>query len=181
MNKPRATGVCSCHQGVKVACNVKDPKRVSMKLMMQNKHWFLIQALLLLAILFWPFKIELSLPVIIRGAGIFFMIGGSALAVATISTLKNNLRPSPEPKAGGKLITTGLYSVVRHPAYGAIIISAFGLSLWSGDGARLVLSACLSIFFDAKLKMEENWLETVYPEYIDYKKQVTKKLIPWVY
>lgn len=181
MNKPRATGAYSCHQGVKVACNTKDPKRVSIVLMMQNKHWFLIQSLLLLVILFWPFRIELPLPAIIRGAGIFFVIGGSALAVAAISTLRNNLRLSPKPKAGGRLITTGLYSIVRHPAYGALLISAFGLSLWSSDGARLVLSAGLFIFFDVKLRMEENWLETTHPEYIDYKKQVTKKLIPWVY
>lgn len=164
-----------------MAGNAKDPERVSMKLMMQNKHWFLIQALLLLAILFWPFRIGLPLSAIVRNTGIIFLIGGSVFAVAAISALRNNLGPSPEPKAGGRLITTGLYSIVRHPAYGAIIISAFGLSLWLGDGARFVLSVCLSLFFDAKLKVEEKWLEAAYPKYVVYKKQVAKKLIPWVY
>lgn len=146
------------------------------KLMDRNKHWFLIQAALLLSILFWPFRIELPLPAVARDAGIFLLLGGLLLAVTAISALKHNTRPSPEPKAGGKLITTGLYSVVRHPAYGAIIIAASGLSLWLGDCARLVLSACLPLLFNVKSKMEEKGLETAYPEYAAYKKQVTKKV-----
>ncbi len=103
--------------------------------MMQNKHWFLIQAVLLLSILFWPFKIELPLPAIIRDAGIFILIGGLVLGGIVVRTLNDNLRPSLKPKVGGTLITSGLYSIVRHPAYGTILISAFGLSLWTSDGA----------------------------------------------
>jgi len=106
--------------------------------------------------LIWPFKVELHLPVVVKNAGIFFL-------------------------AGGKLITTGLYSIVRHPAYGAILISALGLSLWIGDGARLMLSACLLFFFGAKSKIEEKWLESKFPEYISYKERVNKKFIPGIY
>jgi len=148
---------------------------------MQNKHWVLIQTILLLLVLFWPFKIELSLPAVVKNAGIFSLIGGVVLVVVSVRALKDNLRPSLKPKVGGKLITTGLYSIVRHPAYGAILVSVFGLSLWIGDGVRLMLSVCLLIFFDAKSKMEEKWLEKAYPEYASYKKQVTKRFIPWVY
>jgi len=50
-----------------------------------------------------------------------------------------------------------------------------------GDGARLILSVCLLLFFDVKSKMEEKWLEKAYPEYDTYKKQVTKRFIPLVY
>lgn len=148
---------------------------------MQNKHWILVQNILLFSILFWPFKIELPLPAIVKNTGIFFLVGGVVLSAVAIKTLKDNLRPSLKPKIGGKLITTGLYSIVRHPAYGAILISVFGLSLWMGDGARLLLSTCLLIFFYEKSRMEEKWLEKTYQEYAGYKKRVTKKFIPWVY
>jgi protein-S-isoprenylcysteine O-methyltransferase Ste14 len=148
---------------------------------MRNKHWIIIQTILLLLVLFWPFKIELPLPPIIRDAGIFFLIAGLVFGVVAVRALKDNLRPFPKPKVGGKLITTGLYSIVRHPAYGAILMSALGLSLWIGDGARLMLLVCLFLFFDAKSKIEEKWLEKTYPEYAGYKKQVTKRFIPWVY
>lgn len=147
----------------------------------QNKYWLSVQVFLLLLVLFWPFGIELPLPAIVKTVGIFLLIGGAALAVVAISALKSNIRPSPEPKAGGRLITIGLYSIVRHPAYGAIIITAFGLSLWIGDGARLALSVCLFVFFDLKSRREEKWLGLACPEYAAYKKQVSKRLIPWVY
>lgn len=148
---------------------------------MQNKHWIFIQTILLFSVLFWPFKIELSLPVIVKNTGVIFFVGGFILAVVAVKTLKDNLRPSPKPKVGGKLIRTGLYSIVRHPIYGGIIILTFGLSLWIGDGVRLLLSTCLLVFFDAKSKMEEKWLEKAYPAYANYKKQVTKRFIPWVF
>jgi len=89
---------------------------------MQNKQWVLIQTILLLLILFWPFSIKLSLPALVKNTGIFFLIAGFVLAVVSVRALKDNLRSSPKPKAGGKLITTGLYSIVRHPAYGAIFL-----------------------------------------------------------
>ncbi|PKM97290.1 MAG: isoprenylcysteine carboxylmethyltransferase family protein [Elusimicrobia bacterium HGW-Elusimicrobia-3] len=149
--------------------------------MAQNKLWFLVQTLLLLSVLFWPFKMELPLPAVIRGAGLILLLGGLVLAAAALSALKHSIRSSPEPKTGGKLITTGLYSVVRHPAYSALIISAFGLSLWAGDGVRLALSVCLFLFFDLKSRREEKRLGLAYPEYAGYKMQVRKRLIPWVY
>jgi protein-S-isoprenylcysteine O-methyltransferase Ste14 len=131
--------------------------------------------------MFWPFKIELPLPPIVRNAGVFLLIGGLTFGFVALRTLKGNLSPSLKPKVGGELITTGLYSIVRHPAYGAIIIFSFGLSFWIGDGARLMVSACLLIFFGVKSKMEEKWLEKTYPEYGEYKKRVTKKFIPWLF
>ncbi len=131
--------------------------------------------------MFWPFKIELPLPTIVKNTGIVFLVGGFILAVIALKALKDNLRSSPKPKVGGKLITTGLYSIIRHPTYGAILISAFDLSLWMDDGARLILFACLFLFFDAKSRMEEKWLEKRYSEYTDYKKHVTKKFIPGVF
>lgn len=149
--------------------------------MAQNKRWFLVQTVLLLSVLFWPFKMELPLPAVIRVAGMVLLLGGLVLAAAALSALKRGIRPSPEPKTGEKLVTTGLYSVVRHPAYGALIVSAFGLSLWTGDGARFALSVCLFLFFDVKSRREEKWLVLAYPEYVGYKKQVRQRLIPWIY
>lgn len=149
--------------------------------MMKNKYWVVIQTVLLLLILFWPLKIKVLLPAIINYVGMIFLIIGFILVMIAVKALKDNFKPSLKPRIGGKLITIGLYSIVRHPVYGAILISAFGFSLWMDDGARLILSACLLLFFDLKSRMEEKWLEKTYPEYNSYKKQVTKRFIPWVY
>jgi len=85
--------------------------------------------------------------------------------------LKENLKPSPKPRVGGCLVTTGLYSIVRHPAYSCILLTALGISLWMNDTIRL-LSVLFFIFFSAKLNEEEKRLEKTYPEYGAYKMQL---------
>ena len=147
----------------------------------KNQKWSLAQATFLLAILFLPFKISMHLPNVIRYLGISFIIIGIGLAGYAVVSLKSNLKPSPRPRVGGSLITTGLYSIVRHPAYSGIVIAALGYSLWKNDAIRCVLTVALLIFFDFKSKIEEKWLEKTYSEYRNYKKQVAKKFIPWIY
>jgi len=146
-----------------------------------NKKWSLIQAIFLLAILFFPFEISMHLPNSIFYLGIAFMIIGIGLAGYAVVSLKSNLKPSPKPRVGGSLISTGLYGIVRHPAYSGILIAALGYSLWKNDAIRCVLTLALLFFFDFKSKIEEKWLEKAYPEYSNYKKQVPKKFIPWIY
>lgn len=146
-----------------------------------NKKWSLAQAIFLLLILFFPFKISMNLPNIIRYLGISFMIIGIGLAGYAVASLKSNLKPSLRPRAGGSLITTGLYGIVRHPAYSGIAIAALGYSLWKNDAIKYVLTFVLLIFFDFKSSIEEKWLEKAHPEYRNYKKQVAKKFIPWIY
>ena len=146
-----------------------------------NKKWSLAQAILLLSILFLPFKINMHLPNVIRYLGISFIFIGIGLASYAITSLKSNLKPSPRPRVGGFLITTGLYGIVRHPAYSGIVIAALGYSLWTNDAIRCTLTVALLIFFDFKSSIEEKWLEKKFPEFIDYKKRVTKKFIPGIY
>jgi len=148
---------------------------------MRNKQWFLSQAILLLLILFFPFRIKLfSLPSI-RYLGLFLLIIGGALALYAALSLKENLKPSPKPRVGGYLVTSGLYSIVRHPAYSGILLAALGVSLWMNDLARVLLTLGLFVFFDAKSRVEESWLEKTYPDYAEYKKRIKRKFIPWIY
>ena len=147
----------------------------------KNQKWSLAQAIFLLSILFIPFKVSMHLPNVIRYLGISFILIGIGLASFAIASLKSNLKPSPRPRAGGSLITTDLYSIVRHPAYSGIVIAALGYSLWKNDAIRCVLTVALLIFLDFKSSIEEKWLEKSFPEFSDYKKRVNKKFIPGIY
>jgi len=148
---------------------------------MRNKQWFLSQAILLFLILFSPFRIELFSLSGIRYLGLFFFIIGGVLALYAALSLKENLKPSPKPRAGGYLVISGLYSIVRHPAYSGILLAALGISLWMNDLIRVLLTLGLFIFFDAKSRAEESWLEKTYPDYAEYKKRIKRKFIPWIY
>ena len=147
----------------------------------KNQKWSLAQAIFLLATLFLPFKVNMNLSNVIRYLGILFILIGIGLASYAALSLKSNLKPSPKPRVGGSLITTGLYSIVRHPAYSCILLTVLGFSLWMNDAIRLLLTVGFFVFLNAKSSVEERWLEKAYPEYGNYKKRVTKKFIPWIY
>lgn len=150
--------------------------------MTRNKRWFLGQAILLLLIIFSPFRIELIMPTpTTRFISLILILLGISLTIFASISLKENMKASPKPRKYGHLITTGAYKIIRHPAYSGILLAALGISLWRGDLIRGVLTLALFVFFDIKTKEEEGWLLKTYPQYDSYKKQVTKKFIPWIY
>lgn len=75
----------------------------------------------------------------------------------------------------------GVYARVRHPIYGGLVLGSLGLALWRGSLGGLLLAALLLVFFDRKSRYEERRLETRFPTYADYRRQVGKRLLPWIY
>ena len=66
--------------------------------------------------------------------------------------------------------------------YGGILLGALGLALFTGDEARLGLSAVMFLVLDQKANVEEEYLEDKYPmQYENYKRSGVKKFIPWLY
>lgn len=85
----------------------------------------------------------------------------------------------PEPKAGGHLITTGIYSFIRHPMYLAVLLCAVGVSMAYGLAWKWILSAVLTVVLWIKLRREERMLFYRYPGYSLYR-QHTKALFPFL-
>lgn len=80
-----------------------------------------------------------------------------------------------------QLVTQGIYSRVRHPAYTGNLLFWFGTALlfssWYGFLMFLLLIPC----FIYRIKVEERMLiEEFGGEYLEYMKR-TKKLLPYVY
>jgi len=94
--------------------------------------------------------------------------------------LGTNITPFPRPIAGGKLVTSGVYALVRHPIYAGLIVAAFGWALVRMNPLGVFLALLLLGFFDLKSRREEAWLMEVYRDYVDYRRRV-KKLIPGIY
>jgi protein-S-isoprenylcysteine O-methyltransferase Ste14 len=72
----------------------------------------------------------------------------------------------------GDLITTGIYSIVRHPMYSGLILWLIGFPICFGSS----LSMALSLLFIANIlfwrHLEEKELEKSFPAYPDYKKTI---------
>ncbi len=102
---------------------------------------------------------------------------GVFIALYSLSYLRNRFSIVPEARG---LVTTGPYSVVRHPIYLGELMSGLGLVLPTILSAHL---AVFLIFLTAQLlrmHFEEAVLRRTYPEYTEYARR-TARLVPFVY
>jgi protein-S-isoprenylcysteine O-methyltransferase Ste14 len=94
-------------------------------------------------------------------------IAGVILLVS-FAALGNSLTASPLPKQRGQLITTGLYSYVRHPIYSGLLLLSLGVVLDAGWWPQLVIALMLFLLLRIKAQFEESLLRKAYPKYAAY-------------
>jgi protein-S-isoprenylcysteine O-methyltransferase Ste14 len=123
----------------------------------------------------WPTAADRALTI----AGAVLAAAGIAFAVWAARTLGRSLTPFPKPVPAG-LVTSGPFTLVRHPIYTGGMAFFVGYSLLTSIPA-LVLTACLTILWALKLRVEERLLATVYADYPAYARRVRRRLVPFVY
>lgn len=79
-----------------------------------------------------------------------------------------------------KLITDGVYSVVRNPVYSCALLACTGAVLMANNLILLIVPVICWLYMTLFLiKTEEKWLKELYgQEYISYCKRVNR-CIPW--
>lgn len=143
--------------------------------------YVIVQVVIIMVIFFSaPFgRMNLHTGVVI--IGIILLCVGAIIVAIAFKHLGSALTPAVRPAADGKLITTGIYSIVRHPMYFGVILLAVGWSIGWGSFLAFMFSIVLAVFFAFKAQEEEKLLNEKYPEYVDYKARVKKKIIPYIY
>ena len=94
--------------------------------------------------------------------------------------IRNYLTPLPYPVDHSRLVTNGVYALVRHPLYSSQLFAALGWSLFNLSLSHAGVLVLGFIFFDYKASREEAWLRQRHPEYAEYARAV-RKFIPGVY
>jgi protein-S-isoprenylcysteine O-methyltransferase Ste14 len=130
--------------------------------------------------LFVAFALAPGNPIEWRSPGCALLALAAALFVAAVVAMGSTLSPFPAPVERGNLVTGGVFSLVRHPIYTAVVIGFAGLSLMTHSPWRAALTVAMMLFFDAKSRAEERMLRERYPGYADYAKRV-KRFVPWIY
>jgi protein-S-isoprenylcysteine O-methyltransferase Ste14 len=104
-------------------------------------------------------------------SGIALVIVSSHKLIRTAKFYGNRIQIDPTPE---KLVTTGLYRVVRHPLYFGCIITLFGWCLfWRALYCLYFLVPIFIIGLMIKAFQEERDLEKVFgDEYKEYKRNV---------
>lgn len=85
-------------------------------------------------------------------------------------------------KDNHQLITTGIYSIIRHPIYTSYILLFFGyMVLFESLWAAVLLAAVCSVWFGTRIRIEESMLLSQFGDaYATYMRQ-TKRLFPFLF
>ena len=111
----------------------------------------------------------------LRVLGVACVVGGVVLWVAAVKGAAID-----DGIIENRLVTQGVYSVVRNPIYSAFTLACAGAILIYGNLWLLVLLPAFWVFLTLLMKAtEEKWLSNLYgQEYEDYC-ACTNRCIPW--
>ena len=75
--------------------------------------------------------------------GLAVMAGGLAIGGMALRDLGASLTALPRPRAGASFVDTGIYGVIRHPMYAALIATSLGWVLVTASVPAAAATAAL--------------------------------------
>lgn len=109
-----------------------------------------------------------TLSPVLSTIGLIVMALGFLVLAISFVRLGSSLTASPIPKEQGTLVTSGLYSRVRHPIYFGLLLLGIGVVLDAGWWPQLVILIFLYLLLRVKSDFEENLLRKRYSDYAAY-------------
>ncbi len=116
-----------------------------------------------------------------------FWIGAAVIVVGLLFAvwarrhLGSNWSRAVTIKQGHELITTGPYTVVRHPIYTGILTGFLGTAIALAQVRGFIGVALVFLSFWAKLRLEEEWMRSQFGEtYATYAHR-TAALVPYLF
>jgi protein-S-isoprenylcysteine O-methyltransferase Ste14 len=117
----------------------------------------------------------------IRWLGVVLFAAGGALRIWPVFVLGRRFSGLVAIQPGHTLVTTGVYSIIRHPSYLGLLVSSLGWGLAFRSGVGVLLTALLIPPLVARIRAEETLLHKQFgSEYEAYRNR-TSRLIPGVY
>ncbi len=117
----------------------------------------------------------------VRWVGFFVYSIGGALRLAPVFVLGRRFSGLVAIQPGHRLVTTGLYGVIRHPSYLGLFLLALGWALAFRSGVGVIIAVLMLIVVLARIDAEERLLsETFGAEYDAYLTR-TWRLVPYIY
>ena len=104
--------------------------------------------------------------------GFLIIIIASIIMLKAVKDLASNLSPFPKPLANGNLITSGIYSFIRHPMYYSLILISLGVFIIKLSFYYLFLTISLTLVIKSKIILEEKYLNKKFKNYLFYKDKV---------
>jgi protein-S-isoprenylcysteine O-methyltransferase Ste14 len=117
----------------------------------------------------------------VRWVGFLLYSVGGALRLAPVFVLGRRFSGLVAIQPEHRLVTGGLYSVIRHPSYLGFFVSVLGWACAFRSGVGVAIAVLMLIVLLARIDAEERLLsETFGAEYEAYRAR-TWRLVPFVY
>ncbi|ABP95172.1 Isoprenylcysteine carboxyl methyltransferase [Metallosphaera sedula] len=123
-----------------------------------------------------------ELPFLLVYLGVILALVGIGFRLWAILTLGKFFSPVVTLLENHRVVDSGPYAYVRHPAYGGAIIILTGVAIASRSIFAIVLSITASLLvYSRRAKLEEKLLtQELGEEYISYMNRVKKRFIPGI-
>ena len=117
----------------------------------------------------------------VRWVGIALYAGGGVLRVWPVVVLGPRFSGVVAIQPGHKLLTAGIYGVIRHPSYLGLIVLMVGWGLAFRSAAGVLLALAMIPVIVARIEAEERLLAGQFGEEYEAFRRRTARLIPGVY
>jgi protein-S-isoprenylcysteine O-methyltransferase Ste14 len=125
---------------------------------------------------FWTIDVEA-----IRWVGVLLFALGGALRIWPVFLLGSRFSGLVAIQPGHALLTTGLYSIIRHPSYLGLLTNSLGWALAFRSGIGVLITALLLPPLLARIRAEEALLRSEFGEEYEAYRARTSRLIPGIY
>lgn len=117
----------------------------------------------------------------VRWFGVILFVTGGALRIWPVFVLGHRFSGLVAIQRGHSLVTTGIYSVIRHPSYLGLLVNSLGWALAFRSGVGVLLTALILPPLLARIHAEEKLLSSQFGADYDAYRARTWRLIPGLY
>ena len=116
-----------------------------------------------------------------RWYGVVLFVVGGLLRLWPVYVLGPRFSGLVAIQPGHRLVTDGIYGVIRHPSYLGLIVNSLGWVLAFRSGVGVLLTAITVVPLIARIRAEENLLRSQFGAEYDAYCARTSRLIPGLY
>jgi protein-S-isoprenylcysteine O-methyltransferase Ste14 len=117
----------------------------------------------------------------VRWFGVALFALGGVLRLAPVFVLGRRFSGLVAIQPGHRLVTGGIYGVIRHPSYLGLFVNALGWGLAFRAGVGVLIALLMLIVVLARIAAEERLLQEAFGAEYDAYRARTWRLIPYIY
>jgi protein-S-isoprenylcysteine O-methyltransferase Ste14 len=117
----------------------------------------------------------------VRWLGVVLFAAGGAVRLWPVFVLGRRFSGLVAIQPGHTLVTTGIYSVIRHPSYLGLLVSSLGWGLAFRSGVGVLLAMLNLVPVVGRIRAEEVQLRSQFGAEYDAYRGRTSRLIPGLY